>query len=408
MAEKWQEEQAGEFTLAAPVSAEPPAGTAYTVPEPDEQWPLPRGFAHVFYGEGSHGITRPVIMCDGFSLGKSDLKWLYSGLNRDYAFLAEMRRRGHDVILVGYEERSASILDNADAVIAAIVAASTQTPGHTPLAVGGFSMGGLVARYALAKLEQQQFDHRTGLYFSYDTPHRGAVVPIALQAFAHFIPWPSNPFARQMNSPAARQMLWRHYDPKTRKPVIAPERTQFLKDLEEVGGWPSRPRKLAVANGRGDGTGLPIPPGERALKLGRVYPDTAFYTQAQGEDVTVAELKRWFTPLQFTVRTSGLPELDGAPGGTLHSYRILADALKKVGATTDLRHESVCFVPSVSAVAIRDIDQHEDLYTNIDNLDPQESEVDEFTCSSDTTAHTAVTEELGVWLLDRVLHRMSA
>ncbi|MFF5402945.1 hypothetical protein ACFY8K_02250 [Streptomyces misionensis] len=53
-------------------------------------------------------------------------------------------------------------------------------------------------------------------------------------------------------------------------------------------------RKIAVANGRGDGVGLEIPPGERALKLGRVCPDTAFYTQAQGKDATVAELKRLF------------------------------------------------------------------------------------------------------------------
>ncbi|MFC8793386.1 esterase/lipase family protein [Streptomyces cinereoruber] len=402
MAEKWQEEQAGEFTLAAPVSAEPPAGTAYTVPEPDEQWSLPNGFAHVFFGEGNKSVTRPVIMCDGFSLGKSDLKWLYSGLDRDFPFLTELRDRGRDVILVGYEERSASILDNAEAVMAAIMSAHGQVSSDAALTVGGFSMGGLVARYALAKLERLGHPAHVDLYFSYDTPHRGAVVPIALQAFAHFIPWPNNPFARQMNSPAARQMLWRHYDPKTRTPVIAPERTQFLNDLAEVGGWPSRPRKLAVANGRGDGVGLEIPPGKRALKLGRVYPDTAFYTQAQGKDATVAELKRWFPPLQFTVKTSDLPELDGAPGGTLHSYRIVADALKKVGATTDLRYESVCFVPSVSAVAIRDIDQHKDLYTNIEDLDPQESEVDEFICSSDTTTHTAVTQELGVWLLDQM------
>ncbi|CAL9676788.1 esterase/lipase family protein [Streptomyces sp. enrichment culture] len=405
MAEKWQEEQAGEFTLTTPVSAEPPAAAAYTAPEPDEKWEeLPNGFAHVFYGEGNKELTRPVIMADGFSLGKSDLKWLYSGLDRDFPLLTELRRQGRDVILVGYEERSASILDNAQAVIAAITLAGSRELGNTLLTVGGFSMGGLVARYALARLEQLGHDHRTGLYFSYDTPHRGAVVPIALQAFAHFIPWPNNPFARQMNSPAARQMLWRHYDPKTRKPVIAPERTQFLKDLAEAGGWPSRPRKLALANGRGDGVGLQIPPGERALKLGRVYPDTAFYTQAQGKDVTVAELKRWFPPLQFTVSTSDLPELDGAPGGTLHSYRIVADALKKVGATADLRHENVCFVPTVSAVAIRDIDQHKDLYTNIDDLDPEESEVDEFICSPDTTAHTAVTDELGQWLLRQLLY----
>ncbi|WP_217554992.1 hypothetical protein [Streptomyces sp. GbtcB6] len=57
---------------------------------------------------------------------------------------------------------------------------------------------------------------------------------------------------------------------------------------------------------------------------------------------------------------------------------------------------------SVSAVAIRGIDQQKDLYANIDSLNPEESEFGEFICSSDTTAHTATTQELGEWLLDRL------
>ncbi|MFF5402946.1 hypothetical protein ACFY8K_02255 [Streptomyces misionensis] len=107
----------------------------------------------------------------------------------------------------------------------------------------------------------------------------------------------------------------------------------------------------------------------------------------------------------MTITTSAPPNWTAPPGGTLYSYGILADALKKVGATTDLRHESVYFAPSVSAVAIRDIDQHKDLCTNIDDLDPRESEVDEFICSSDTTTHTAVTQELGQWLLGPPLNQ---
>ncbi|MGX1563263.1 esterase/lipase family protein [Streptomyces sp. NPDC055506] len=402
MSEQEQAERTvGEFTLAAPVSAEPSAPLPYPVPEPDEQWELPNGFAHAFYGEGNRGITRPVIMADGFNLGKSDLKLLYAGLDRDYPLLSELRRRGRDVILLGFDERSASVLDNAEAAMAAILRTTAEQLGDAPLTVGGFSMGGLVTRYTLAKMEMRRMDHRTRLYFSYDSPHRGAVVPVGLQAFAHFIPV-QNPFARQMNSPAARQMLWRHYDPETGEIGIAPEREQFLEELARIGGWPAIPLKLALANGRGNGTGLTIPPGETALKVERIYPGTTFYTQAQGKDVIVAELKRRFPPAEKTITTNDFPELDGAPGGTLRSYGILADTLKKAGAEVDPRHESVCFVPSVSAVAIRDIDQQKDLYANIDELPPEESEFDEFICSSATTAHTAITQELGEWLLDRL------
>ncbi|MGW4289262.1 esterase/lipase family protein [Streptomyces sp. NPDC004673] len=393
------EQSVGEFTLTGPLTTAPPAG--YTAPEPDDRWQLPGGVAHVYYGEGNRGLVRPVVMADGFNLGPSDLAWLYAGLDSTYPLLTELRRRGRDVILVGFDERSASLLDNAQTVTAAVHRTIAERLGGTRLMVGGFSMGGLVTRYALARMETQRIDHQVGVYFSWDTPHRGAYIPIGLQAFSHFIPVP-NDFARQMNSPAARQMLWRHYDAMTGQNGIAPERREFLEHLSRVGDWPRIPRLLALANGRGDGTGIAVPPGETVLKSERVYPGTTFYAQAQGREVTVAELKRRFPASEKTITTGDLPEMDGAPGGTLRSYGILADALKKAGAQVDLRHEDVCFVPTVSAVSIRDLDQQKDVYANVADIAPDESDVDDFIWSAETTPHTAVTEELAVWLMDRI------
>ncbi|MFD7715224.1 esterase/lipase family protein [Streptomyces sp. NPDC059814] len=395
------EPDVGSFSLSGHPAAEPIRSVE--VPEHAE-WTLPNGFAWVFPGEGNNGgLVRPVIMADGFSLGRSELDTLYQGLEGgDFAFISELRRRGRDVILLGFDERSASILDNAEAATAAILRAVAEQMGDAPLVVGGFSMGGIVTRYALARLETQRMDHRTALYFSYDSPHRGASIPVGVQAFSYFIPF-ANAFAKQMDSPAARQMLWRHYDPETGRIEVAPERTEFLAALEQVGGWPRRPRTLAVANGRADGVGLPeVTPGDIALKIDRIYPGTTFYTQAEGNGVTAAQLNRRFPKAERTITTNGFPEVDGAPGGTLHTYKILADAMKKAGAKVDLRHESVCFVPSVSAVAIRDVEKQDDLYVNIDKLEVEESEVDEFLCSSTTTGHTVMTEELCTWLLERL------
>ncbi|MEU0669273.1 hypothetical protein ABZ508_12890 [Streptomyces lavendulocolor] len=394
------EPNVGSFTLGGPLTAEPAA--TIDVPEHAE-WPLPNGFAWVFPGEGNQGgLVRPVIMADGFNLGRSKLDVLYHGLESGYPFISELRRRGRDVILLGFEERSASILDNARAAEAAIHRAAAEQQGDFPMAVGGFSMGGIVTRYALARMEAQRVDHRTALYFSYDSPHRGASIPVGVQAFSHFIPFPNN-FARQMSSPAACQMLWQHYDAETGKIDVSPLRTEFLDALRQVGGWPSRPRKIAVANGRGDGVGLPeVKPGEVALRVDRIYPGTTFYTQAQGDDVTAAFLNRRFPKAEKTVPTSGFPELDGAPGGTLHTYEILAGAMEKLGGEADLRHKDVCFVPSVSAAAIRDVDHQNDLYAPVHDLDPYESELDDFLCSSTTTAHTAITEELCTWIMDRL------
>ncbi|MFJ9715099.1 hypothetical protein ACIRPQ_04000 [Streptomyces sp. NPDC101213] len=393
------EPNVGTFTLADPLTTEP--ATPVEVPEHDE-WTLPNGFAWVFPADRDRGLVRPVIMADGFNLGRSELDKLYQGLEGGFPFVSELHRRGRDVILLGFDERSASIPDNAQAAEAAVLRAAAEQLGDARLVVGGFSMGGIVTRYALAEMETQGTDHRTALYFSYDSPHRGASIPVGVQAFSHFIPF-ANSFAKQMNSPAARQMLWRHYDKDTGKIGVAPERTEFLDALNRLGGWPRIPRTIAVANGRADGVGLPaVPPGEVALRIDGIYPGTTFYTQAQGDDVTAAYLNRRFPQAEKTITTSGFPELDGAPGGTLHTYRILADAMEDLGGTVDLRHEEVCFVPSVSAVAVRDVESQKDLYTNIDDLAPEESELDDFLCSSTTTAHTAITEELCTWLLDRL------
>lgn len=396
------EPNVGSFTLGGQLTAKPTR--TIEVPE-HEEWPLPNGFAWVFPAEGNRsGLVRPVIMADGFNLGRSELDVLYQGLESGFPFISELRRRGRDVILLGFEERSASILDNAEAAMAAIMRASAEQLGGARLVVGGFSMGGIVTRYALAQMELRRMDHQVGLYFSYDSPHRGASIPVGVQAFSHFIPFP-NDFAKQMDSPAARQMLWQHYDKDTGKIGVAPERTEFLAALDQLGNWPRIPRTIAVANGRADGIGLPdVKPGEVALRIEQIYPGTTFYTQAQGDDVTAAYLNRRYPNAEKTITTSDFPELDGAPGGTLHTYKILADAMKKLGGKIDLRHEDVCFVPSVSAVAARDIDKQDNLYMNIGGLTPDETEVDDFLCSSITTGHTAITEELCTWIMDRLPH----
>ncbi|MEV0120699.1 hypothetical protein AB0I16_03940 [Streptomyces sp. NPDC050703] len=379
-------------------------------PEPDDEWALPEGRAWVYLADPGGGLTRPVIIADGFNSGPSDLDYSWEILERGpYPFLGELRRRGYDVVLLGFDERGASILDNARAVRAAVREAVAQRTGDHPLTVGGFSMGGLVARYALARMEHdggEENDHQTGLYFSYDSPHRGAWVPIALQSFAHYIRRLNPAFSHQMNSPAARQLLWQHIAEWDDAPETDKARAEFLAELERVGGWPARPRKIGVANGARSGEGNGIRPGVRAFHgTGLAITGTHLHTQSAGHDQLVAQL-RVVTLRKPRVRTSGLPEIDGAPGGTLEGFGILADELDKIpaliglGSEADIRDH--CFVPTVSAIALRDIDTHEKLYAPVTASAEQESELDEFRCASHNEPHTLVTEELSTWLLDRL------
>ncbi|WP_405879476.1 hypothetical protein OG762_12975 [Streptomyces sp. NBC_01136] len=415
-----EEQYVGSIGLMTPLDQPKPP----PAPEPDETWyigrhlnpdeegqedyvPVYDGTAWVYYGKGHRGVERPVLMADGFNVGPSSLNELYHGFERgEYPLMSQLHERGRDAVIFGYGERSASILDNAGYVIEAITKLIDERRGSEPLVVGGFSMGGLVTRYALARMETQKMDHQTGTYFSYDSPHRGAWVPIGLQAFAHYMKR-VNPLnsalSAQINSPASRELMWRHIETVDGTPGQDKARTEFLAALERVGNWPMRPRKLGVANGTGNGQGTGIEPGAEAFRsTGLLFPGTTVYTQSEGDDALVAELKATFGKNE-TITTDGLPEIDGAPGGTLASFAIAANVLNKLPFGSAVAPvPAICFVPSVSAVAVRDLDTTALLTTDISALDPGESELDEFLCASQNEDHTKITEELCDWLLDQL------
>lgn len=84
------EPNVGTFTLADPLTTAP----AEPVEVPDHaEWPLPNGFAWVFPADGNTtgGLVRPVIMADGFNLGRSELDKTYQGLESDYEFISELQ-----------------------------------------------------------------------------------------------------------------------------------------------------------------------------------------------------------------------------------------------------------------------------------------------------------------------------
>ena len=394
---------------APPVALSSLAGlkAAGTAPRPDETWRLPGGTAWVYYGERNNGIVRPVIMSDGFNTGPSELDPFYEGLERGmFPLVSELRRRGRDVIMLGYDDRSASILENAQTATAAVQRAVAERLGGTRMMVGGFSMGGLVTRYALARMEMQRIDHQTGVYWSWDTPHRGAYVPVSLQAFAHYVKKLDPRFSDQMNSPAARQMLVSHLENWDAAPGIAPERIAFLAELDRVGGWPRIPRLIGVADGAGNGSGNGAGPGMTAVRgTGSLISDTDLRTQPEAPDVLAARL-RFLTPDIAKVQAPGVPQADGAPGGTLDGFKILADTLNAIaGIGLDIRVDNPvaghCFVPSVSAVSVRDVTDN-NLYADIDSLNPDQSDLDDFLLADGNGSHTQISEPLANWLLDRL------
>ncbi|MEV6432506.1 hypothetical protein [Nocardia sp. NPDC051463] len=403
-------------------SLSPVARAAYPTPqEPDDEWTLRGGTAWVYYSPlNRRQLVKPVILADGFSLGASDLGELWAGLenNGKYRFISELHAIGRDVIVLGYDNRAASILDNADTAIECIQTANrNRVDNKAKLVVGGFSMGGMVTRYALAKMQHDQDlpDPETSLYLSYDTPHRGAWLPISMQAFAHFLKdkWGATSpifgqFSDLINSPAARQMARWHLGKVGDKPDQASERRAFLQQLDAVGGWPQGIRKIGVANGVRTGIGNGIGPALTAVSgRGDLLLDGTLRTQAQGEQVVAILHAAEQPPIE--VSTDGLPDIDGAPGGLFPenpvlpgnpaSFGMAAILMGLLGSEVDLQLNTSCFIPAISAVATGEIDNRDALYSEIRDRD---SELDAFACASKNEGHTTMTQDLGAWLVNEI------
>jgi len=65
--------------------------------------------------------------------------------------------------------------------------ASAELEDTQPVVVVGGSMGGLVSRHALARMEKEGKPHGVSLFISFDSPQEGAYLPIGIQSANDFI-----------------------------------------------------------------------------------------------------------------------------------------------------------------------------------------------------------------------------
>lgn len=140
------------------------------------------------------GISNPLIVAEGFDTGAILNPEQEAGDSDINDFLEEVEDGGvpleneidtYDIIYVDWDNGVDFIQRNAFAFVEAIRWVNQEKEDDAEQnVVLGQSMGGLVARYALTDIEQNQnFNHDTDLYISHDAPHLGANTPIAMQHF---------------------------------------------------------------------------------------------------------------------------------------------------------------------------------------------------------------------------------
>jgi len=204
------------------------------------------------YRVDSGAFDKPVIIVEGYDaeneISARDIYDTVPQQLKDY-----LKYSGRDIITVSFTDTTKSLITNANNLINFITWVNQNKSGSHPNAIMGISMGGVVTRYALKKMENTGKQHNTSLYISYDSPHRGLYVPgDILSALKHmkkklekYVPKPLrnagvkalNASIRKLDSAAAREMF-----------VTQPQSTSFYANLDNL-GYPDDLVRVAYAMG---------------------------------------------------------------------------------------------------------------------------------------------------------------
>jgi hypothetical protein len=378
-----------------------------TIPHQGE---LGTGSAYVLLAPGHVGIENPAIVFEGFDLDNG-MHWeeLYALLNQQ-SLLESLRALGFDAVVLDFADATAPIQENAFVGLELIEQVRAMSGGGNLVLVGA-SMGGLVARYALAYAETHAIDHDVRTFVSFDVPHGGATIPLGIQYWLAFFASESADAAAllaALDSPAARQMLvYHHTTPPGATGEPDPEHAAFLADLAALGDWPAAPRLAGIANGTGSQANQGFLPGAQIIRweydsflvdvTGNVWavPDGASQTIFRGMIDFIA-----LPPDEMTVAVSGTLPWDGAPGGYRGSMAQMDSVQAPFGNILAL-HPNHCFIPTISALAL---DHTTDPFHDVEG-DPQlpmHTPFDAFLYQTENEGHVSVNAATAQWLLDEI------
>ncbi len=406
---------------------------------------LGMGEYQIYYDNVNGVFDNPFIVVDGFDPDDSNnTTSIYNYFHYSDAMvnlLDDLRDLGVDVVVLNFpnytrEADGAEIHGGADYIernglvlTSLIEEIKSQRVGTRELALLGPSMGGQITRYALTYMEQNGLDHEAGLWVSFDSPHRGANVPISLQYLVNYLAengaGEEMIFMRdiQLNSAAAKQMLLDHYaehladgeafeqDYNIQLPTpVAAYRNTFMATMNGL-GFPTTTRNISVVNGSGVGTMVESPGAtviDTSLDLSEIAPGAAldielYFTPEAGITNYVVDYLQpslyglngnpYYAYASSPNNTAGL---DSAPGGTVLFQNYIGSGSS--GLVTQfinaLEVEAFSFIPVLSAMNIDD----NNWYTAISGTET--TPFDDAFIPTENERHLKVTEENAAFLLD--------
>ncbi|RLD62400.1 MAG: hypothetical protein DRJ05_00445 [Bacteroidetes bacterium] len=211
------------------------------------------GTAYVLYGCGNNDqLRKPIIVSDGFDpSNERHFNEIYDLMNRE-SLIEKLIAEGFDVIILDYNNGAGYIQLNAQVLISTINNLNSQLTANgsnAQLIVVGPSMAGLISRYSLSYMEQNNLNHNTRLYISFDSPHLGANIPLGDQYWLDFFASVAESQGAiegraKLNTIAAKQMLVYH---SSSFPYPNSLRTNLIND--PYFSFPTMCRKVAFSNG---------------------------------------------------------------------------------------------------------------------------------------------------------------
>jgi unspecific monooxygenase len=386
-------------TLAITDDAVPPA--------PDETWQLRPatgnpGHAFVFRstvfpsGPGDP-MHRPILLAEGWPGGYAPAQ-LAEAMGQ-HGLLERLLANGHDVVMVGFDKGIDSIQSNAGVIAAAIHQAGQRTADR--LVVGGLSMGGLVARYALLQMEHAGVDHGADVYLSLDSPHgRGAYTTVVGQ-------WLVNNFTAL--SPAYAGLKFLIFSPSNlqfiglieQDGVVAPHasRLALLDELHHMGDHPTKLVKLAIACGRG--TGNSEPPATQPVLAWHSdgLADITLLPMPAGGPTTIASGRTLAVPTAaphpLVVTSEACWET--VPGSLNVLNQTVTSVVTSLGCPVTTNFGVSSSMPTVSA-----LDAAVGLNDPIPPPGSGASPFDDYLCATTDQLHLQFTPEHVDWLIDRI------
>lgn len=380
-------------------------------------------------------LDKPIFVIDGFDpTDTRNTTAVYNLLTyRDASGILQnlgdriRNEEGFDVVIVNfptYTNAANNLIDggadfierNALSLVTVIEMINAQKVGNEQNVIIGPSMGGLISRYALRFMEQNNLNPQTRLWISFDSPHYGANVPIGIQHLFNYFAYgkPNSDAVKplinnMLRSPAAKQMLVDHFQahittgantvfpdnttlPNTGLPLTPtgyPGYRDNFQNRMNAMGFPTSTRNISMINGSGnlarykakDGT-TDITPGfdfigtstaPYTIDLGTImlwvsaraktfceFMPTA-NTQERIVDVTVEYNPLFFYTTYDTFKVNAKQStttdgVDSAPAG-LFDMGGLASSLGTGNATLTnflnaMKADKFSFIPAVSAMGL--------------------------------------------------------